>query len=58
MKSICEGNININLSDALFTIDENIDIQNIETKYVNGVLTLNLPKKPEVKATAKKISVQ
>ncbi|MBD0287639.1 MAG: Hsp20/alpha crystallin family protein [Flavisolibacter sp.] len=41
-----------------FTIDETIDTEKIDAKYVNGVLTLNLPKKPEVKASAKEINVQ
>lgn len=41
-----------------FTVDENIDAQNIVAKYVNGVLTLNLPKKAEVKEAAKQINVQ
>jgi HSP20 family protein len=42
----------------VFTLDEKIDGERIEAKYVNGVLTLNLPKKVEVKASAKEISVQ
>jgi HSP20 family protein len=41
-----------------FTLDEKIDGERIEARYVNGVLTLNLPKKAEVKASAKEISVQ
>ena len=41
-----------------FTLDEKIDAANIDAKYVNGVLTLNLPKKEAVKASAKEISVQ
>ncbi len=41
-----------------FTLDEKIDASNIEAKYVNGVLTLNLPKKETVKASAKEISIQ
>ncbi|MBC7948331.1 MAG: Hsp20/alpha crystallin family protein [Chitinophagaceae bacterium] len=40
-----------------FTLDEKIDADNIEAKYVNGVLTLNLPKKEEVKRASKDISV-
>jgi HSP20 family protein len=41
-----------------FTLDEKIDAAAIEAKYVNGVLTLNLPKKEEVKASAKEITIQ
>ena len=40
-----------------FTIDEKIDIHNIDAQYVNGVLTLNLPKKEIVKETAKEINI-
>ena len=42
----------------VFTLDEKVDGEKIEAKYVNGVLTLNLPKKVEIKASAKEISVQ
>ncbi len=41
-----------------FTIDKNIDAENISAKYVNGVLTLNLPRKAEVRPAVKQISVQ
>ena len=41
-----------------FTLDEKIDEEKIEAKYVNGVLALNLPKKAEVKASAKEITIQ
>jgi len=41
-----------------FTIDEKIDTEKIEAKYFNGVLTLNLPKKQEVKASSKEIKIQ
>lgn len=41
-----------------FTIDENIDADNIQAQYINGVLVLNLPKKAEVKAAVKQINIQ
>lgn len=41
-----------------FTIDENIEAENIVAKYLNGVLILNLAKKQEVKASVKEISIQ
>ena len=41
-----------------FTIDEKVDTNSIEAKYVNGVLTLNLPKKEQVKASAQEITIQ
>ena len=40
-----------------FTVDENIDTERISAKYIQGVLTLNLPKKPEVKLQAKQITI-
>jgi HSP20 family protein len=41
-----------------FTIDESIDTENIVAVYNDGILALNLPKKVEVKASTKEISVQ
>lgn len=41
-----------------FTLDEKIDASNIDAKYINGVLTLNLPKKAEVKEATKEITIQ
>jgi HSP20 family protein len=41
-----------------FSIDENINVENIVAKYLNGVLTLNLAKKQEVKPSVKEISIQ
>lgn len=41
-----------------FTLDEKIDATNIEASYINGVLTLNLPKKVEVKAAATEITIK
>ncbi len=40
-----------------FTLDEKIISENIVAKYENGLLVLSLPKKEEVKAEAKQISV-
>ena len=41
-----------------FTLDDKINSDGIEAKYVNGVLTLNLPRKEEVKSTSKVISIE
>jgi HSP20 family protein len=41
-----------------FTLDEKIDATNIEASYINGVLTLNLPKKEIVKASATEIIIK
>jgi HSP20 family protein len=41
-----------------FTIDDKIDATAIEASYVNGVLTLNLPKKAEVREAAKDIIIK
>jgi HSP20 family protein len=41
-----------------FTLDEKIDAANITAKYENGILTLELPKKEEVKSGAKEITIQ
>lgn len=41
-----------------FTIDEKIDATTIEASYINGVLTLNLPKKEEVKVSATEIAIK
>ncbi len=40
-----------------FTIDEKIVAENIEAKYENGVLTLSMAKKAEVKTVAKQITI-
>lgn len=41
-----------------FTLDEKIDEERIEATYVNGVLSLNLPKKTDVKGASKEISIK
>ena len=41
-----------------FTLDEKINAEAISAQYVNGVLTLNLPKKEEVKPAVKQITIQ
>lgn len=40
-----------------FSLDENIDTENICAKYVNGVLTVNLPKRNAVKEDRKQITI-
>lgn len=41
-----------------FTMDEKIDATNIDAGYINGILTLNLPKKESVKASATEIVIK
>lgn len=41
-----------------FTIDDKIDGEHISAKYENGILNLELPKKEEVKAGSKSITIQ
>ena len=41
-----------------FTLTEKVDTEKIEAKYENGVLTLNLLNKEEVKAPVKEIAIQ
>ena len=41
-----------------FTVESTIDATNIDASYVNGVLTLNLPKKEVVKASVKEIIIK
>ena len=40
-----------------FTLDEKIAADNIAAKYENGILTLTLPKKEEVKIQPKEIAI-
>ena len=41
-----------------FTVDDKIDVTNVSAKYENGILTLSLPKKDEVKNGLKEIKIQ
>jgi HSP20 family protein len=41
-----------------FTLDERIEAEKISAKYENGILTLELPKKEEVKNNPKQIEIQ
>lgn len=41
-----------------FTLDERIDATNISARYENGILKLELPKKEEIKNSAKEITIQ
>ena len=40
-----------------FTLDEKTDGANVDARYVNGVLTLNLPKKEVVKPSVQEINI-
>ena len=41
-----------------FTVNDQVDAENIQAKYENGVLKLFLPKKDQVKETPKQVVVQ
>jgi HSP20 family protein len=41
-----------------FTVDEKIDATHISAKYENGILYVGLPKKEEIKAVTKEITIQ
>lgn len=40
-----------------FSLDEKVDTNNIQAKYENGILKIDLPKKAEVKEEIKQIAV-
>jgi HSP20 family protein len=40
-----------------FSLDDKIETENIEAKYVNGLLKILLPKKAEIKPSTKSITV-
>lgn len=40
-----------------FSLDEKIDAANIHARYENGILSIELPKKPEVQEQPKQITV-
>lgn len=41
-----------------FTVGDQVNVENIQAKYENGVLKLYLPKKEEVKVSPKQVEVQ
>jgi HSP20 family protein len=41
-----------------FTLNENVNAENIQAKYENGILKLELPKKEQVKETPKQVVIQ
>ncbi len=48
---------NINSFSRTFTVDEKIAADNIAAKYENGILSVTLPKKEEVKVSPKQITI-
>lgn len=40
-----------------FSLDKKIDVSNIQAKYENGILKIDLPSKPEVKEEVKQITI-
>lgn len=41
-----------------FSVEDQVDVDNIQAKYEQGVLKLHLPKKEQAKASAKQINIQ
>lgn len=41
-----------------FILNDKIDVNNIQAQYENGILSLHLPKKEEVKPESKQITIQ
>ena len=41
-----------------FSVPEGVDANKIDAKFVNGVLTVKLPKSPEVQKNEKKIAIR
>ena len=41
-----------------FALPKLVDAENVKAKYVDGVLTLTLPKKPEAKPKAIQVQVE
>jgi len=57
-KKLINKEFSIRSFNRSFTIDEKINPEGIVAKYEDGVLTLALPKKEEVKALPKEIAIQ
>lgn len=41
-----------------FTVEDQVDVDNIQAKYEQGVLKLHLPKKEQAKTSTKQINIQ
>jgi len=57
-KKVIKKEFSLRSFSRTFTVDEMINFEGIEAKYENGILTLVLPKKEEIKEVAKEIKVQ
>jgi len=57
-ENILRNEFNLNSFKRSFSLDDKFNSDGIEAKYVNGVLTLNLPRKEEVKPASKLISIE
>jgi len=57
-ESYIKREFNVQPFKRSFTLDDKIDSDNIIARYENGILNLQLPKKAEVKVSAKEIAVQ
>ncbi|MCO6496139.1 MAG: Hsp20/alpha crystallin family protein [Chitinophagaceae bacterium] len=57
-KKVLKKEFALHSFERTFTIDEKINTEDILAKYENGILTLLLPRKEEVKITPKEIAVK
>lgn len=56
-KKLVRREFSFNSFKRTFTLDEKVDVANIQAKYENGVLSIELPKKPEVQNQPKEIAI-
>lgn len=56
-ENVIRNEYRFNSFQRSFTMDDQVDAENISAQYICGVLTLNLPKREEVKPATKQIAI-